>query len=552
MTDYHYLGKRDAMSQKNKNNFIVQGSILAAASVIVRIMGLLYRAPLTRIIGDQGMGYYSFAYNIYAIILVISSYSIPVAVSKLIATRLAKKEFKNVQRIFKASLLYVTVVGGLASILMFVFANQLVTASQTGAVPAIRMLAPAIFLSGYLGVLRGYFQGYNTMMPTSMSQIGEGFINAVISVVAAYFLVRQYAMASENNAIYGAMGSTIGTVAGVGIALIFVVFVYICFRPMIYRNMRRDKHPHTESYSTLYKALFITVTPILLSSIIFSINTIIDQNIFAIVLERQHVDSAKITSLFGIFSNKFMTLINVPVGIAASISNALLPSVASAYAVGNTKETVRKIDLAMRFTLLIAVPCMIGLAVLASPIMILLFGDASSLPAKLLIYGCINVLFWSISTLTNGILQGLGKVRTPVKNAVIALIIHIISCVVLLLVGLGIYALVISTALFAILMCILNAIAIAKTIGYNKIFGSGLVRILMASAIMGVATYLSYKGIFLLLHSNAIATIVALCIAGGSYFCMLFKVQILDENNINSLPGGRKIASIAYHLHLIS
>ena len=165
----------------------MQAGILAIAGILCRIIGILYRSPLTGIIGDEGNGYYSSAYNIYVIILLVSSYSIPSAISKVIAEKLALKEYRNANRVFQCALLYVVVVGGIASLLTFFCADFLV---QENSAAVLRIFAPTIFLSGILGVLRGYFQAHGMMMPTSVSQIVEQILNAAFSILMAYLLTK--------------------------------------------------------------------------------------------------------------------------------------------------------------------------------------------------------------------------------------------------------------------------------------------------------------------------------------------------------------------------
>ena len=191
--------------KKNSDSFIKQAGILAAAGIICRIIGILYRSPLKGIIGSEGNGYYTSAYNIYTIILLVASYSIPSAISKVISQRLALKEYKNAHRIFQCALIYVVVVGGLASLFTFFGAGLLV---ESNSVMVLRVFAPTIFLSGILGVFRGYFQAHKTMLQTSFSQIAEQILNAVISILAAYFLIQIVQINdTTKHAIYGATGS---------------------------------------------------------------------------------------------------------------------------------------------------------------------------------------------------------------------------------------------------------------------------------------------------------------------------------------------------------
>lgn len=213
--------KNGSSNGGSKNSFILQAGILAAAGIISRIIGLLYRSPLQRVIGDLGMGYYSSAYNYYTIILLISSYSIPSAISKVIAQKLAEKEFRNAHRLFHCALFYVLAVGGAASLFLFFGAGLFVGEE---AVPVLRTFAPTIFIYGILGVLRGYFQAHKSMAQTSVSQILEQIANAAVSVGAAYLLIKS-AMGTMDipeteadrivRATKGAVGSAMGTGVGV-------------------------------------------------------------------------------------------------------------------------------------------------------------------------------------------------------------------------------------------------------------------------------------------------------------------------------------------------
>lgn len=543
------------MSQNEKNNnFIVQGVILGVAAIVVRVLGLLYQMPLTRIIGDMGNGYYSYAYNVYSMVLLISSFSIPIAVSKMVSERMVKHQYRNVQRVFKASMIYVMVLSGLCAILTFVFAKQLLPESQAGAVPALRVLCPVIFLSGILGVLRGYFQGYNTMVPTSFSQILEGVLNAVISVLAAYILVIPYAAGSVKRATYGAVGSTLGTAAGVVIGLLFLLFVYAIYRPTIRKRVRRDRHSRVEDYGSIYKMIIWTVTPVILGSAIYNICPVIDQTIFAHILESKKVVGQDISVLQGIYSAKYLKLISVPASIASALSSAIIPAITVNMVKKNIKAANEKIDMALKFTMLIALPCTIGMMVLARPIM-LLFGRSTTLivAVHVLVFGAVNVIFNCISTLTNAILQGLGNMKAPMLHSVVALVIHIGVCIFFLEKGYGIYALLIGTMAFSLVIWILNAIAIYRITGYRKLLGSKLWNIVLASLEMGFVTFCIYQGFFLFLGEGTefLCLAIALVVAVASYLFFLFLANALTQEDYDMMPMGGRIRSLGLKLHLI-
>lgn len=237
-----------------KNDFIVQAGILAAAGIISKIIGLLYRSPLYNIVGALGMGYYNSAYNYYSIILMISTYSIPSAMSKVIAQKLAVKEYRNAHRIFLGSIGYVLAVGGVASLALYFGAGLFVSGN---AVPVLRTFAPTVFIYGILGVLRGYFQAHESMVQTSVSQILEQISNAAVTIGAAYLLIRGQMGSLEmpadeagqvKRAVYGAIGSATGTGAGVVVALLFMAAVYGMNRGIIKKRIAIDKHKNTESY----------------------------------------------------------------------------------------------------------------------------------------------------------------------------------------------------------------------------------------------------------------------------------------------------------------
>ena len=272
------------MANKEKQgSFIMQAGILAAAGIICKIIGILYRSPLAHVIGDEGNGYYSSAYEIYTIILLVSSYSIPSAISKVIAHRLALGQYRNARKIFHCALMYVVVVGGAASILTLVFADVLVGGNS---VPVLRIFAPTIFFSGILGVLRGYFQAHGTMVPTSFSQILEQILNAVVSILAAFLLMHMVAGQDDTTlAIYGASGSAIGTGAGVLVALLFMLFVLALNRRALAKQERRDRSGELLETGEVYRIIITMVTPIILSTFIYNCNSSLNLTIYTRIME---------------------------------------------------------------------------------------------------------------------------------------------------------------------------------------------------------------------------------------------------------------------------
>ena len=555
-------------NRKSESNFLVQGSILAIASILSKVIGLIYRIPLTAIIGDVGNDYYGAAMEVYSILLLISSYSLPLAVSKLVSTRLARGQRKNAYRIFKGALVFAAISGAIAGLIVYFGAGAITELLKTPqSIFALQVLAPTLFVVAILGVVRGFFQGRGTMMPSAISQLIEQIVNAVVSIWAAYML---YSYGSRVGAVlgnanhpgeaYGAAGGTIGTGVGALFALAFVLFVFIIYRPIYKRQMKRDGvTSKKESYGQVFKVLVLTVIPVLLSTTIYNISSIIDQGIFKNIANMQEYQAVEVSTMWGVFSGKYKTLINVPIALASALAASSVPSIATAFAAKDLSLVKRKIHSAIRYIMVIAFPCAVGMAVLSGPIIELLYSagsgageEANRLAANLLIVGAVSIVFYSLSTLSNAILQGISRMKTPVTNAVVALLLHIgVLLLLMLAFDWNIYAVVIANTFFALVMCLFNGIAIYRYLHYRQEVFKTFVIPAAASALMGVAVYGVYSGLHLLAGSNALATVVSICVGVAVYGVFLLLFKGLDAEALKSFPGGRFLVKIARKLHLL-
>ena len=545
---------------RKESNFVVQGSILAVAGIVVRLIGILYRVPMTNIIGDEGMGYYSTAFNVYNIMLILSSYSLPLAVSKMVSARMAKGQYRNSVRVLKAALVYATVVGGLACFITWNFAGFFATTAFNTpfCIYALKTLAPTIWIMAYLGVLRGFFQGHGTMIPTAISQIFEQIVNAVISVVAASVLFK---VGLDSNRVYnttgypqafGAAGGTIGTGAGALAALLFMLLLFAIYAPVMKRRKRRDRSKRTDSYGDISVTFLFTVVPVIISSAVYNINAVVDNSIMAYGMESLG-RGKEFLSLWGIYNNKYMLLVHVPLAMANSLSSSLIPSLSGAVARKEKGAVIAKTGLAIRFAMLIAIPSAVGLTVLSAPINNLLFRGGNNAEAiRMLIIGSAAVIFLSLSTVTNAILQGINHMNVPVRNAFISLILHVIALYIMLMVfKMGIYSMVFANILFAVFMCVLNALAIRKYLNYRQEFIKTFLLPAVAAAFMGAAAFGVYKLVILVIKSNLIGTILAVFTAVAVYGILLIKLRCIDEEELYTMPGGTKIIRISKKLRLM-
>jgi stage V sporulation protein B len=540
-------------SGKKSNNFLVQGSILAAASIIVRLIGLLYRIPLTNIIGDEGMGYYSNAFSIYNIALILSSYSLPLAVSKLVATRAVRKEYRNSYRIFLCSMIFAIVVGTITALVVYFGSDFLAVAiynSERSSIP-LKILAPTIFVFAVMGVLRGYFQGKNTMLPTSISQILEQVVNAIVSIIAAYFLMKSHS-ASEDIAAYGAAGGTMGTFIGACVAMIFLSMIFALYKPIIDKQLRKDTSRNRESYQIVFKVLVLTIIPVILSQTVYQISSVLDGSLFGHIMANKGLNEVERNALWGIYTNKYNLLVNVPVAIASAMAVAIIPSIVASRMNGTNVEVKNKVHQAIKFNMIIAIPAAVGMGVLASPILQLLFNDSRVLPANLLRLGSIAIVLFALSTITNAVLQGINHMRIPVIHSAISLGVHIIIVFILLQVfNLSTYGLVIGNVTFSLLVCILNWIAVGKYLNYKQEITKTFLIPFCCSIIMGIVAYFSYNGVYSIISKNSISTLVSVVLSVIVYGSLLLLFKGVTEEDLYDMPLGRTIGKIANKLHLL-
>ncbi|MCM1261919.1 MAG: polysaccharide biosynthesis protein [Butyrivibrio sp.] len=542
------------MAQQKKDSFVLQAGILAAAGIIVRIIGLLYRSPLTSIIGLEGNGYYTNAINIYTIILLISSYSIPSAISKVIAQRLAYKEYRNAQRVFQCALIYVVVVGGVCSIVTFFGASFLVKVD--GAVPVLRVFAPTIFFSGLLGVFRGYFQAHGSMLHTSLSQILEQILNAVVSILAAYLLIGTVSGESETTqAVYGASGSAIGTGAGVLIALLFMFGMYRLNSGIIKRRIKRDHTPILESYGEIFKVIITTVTPFILSTFIYNCSTVVNMYIYQyVMIDMMGVDKPATAISYGIFSTQAITIINIPIAIASAMSSASIPGISATYATHKENETRDKVRQAIHMTMLIAIPAAVGLFVLARPVVQFIYPQKEALDTAgaLVRVLAVTVVLYGLSTLTNAVLQGIGKVNIPVIHSAVSLAVQVVILVLMLLyTDLDLYALAGANIAYSLMMCILNQFSVMKYLSYKQDVKKTYLKPILAAIIMGAVAYGVYQGIFFLIKENRISVVVSIAFAAAVYFILIIKLGVVNEEELRSFPKGVFLVHLAKKIHLI-
>lgn len=523
------------MEKNTTKNLIKQGSILVASSLIVRVLGLLYRIPITNLWGDQGLGTYGDAYQVYSFFLVFASFSIPAMMSKMMGERLATKRYAEAKKVFYCAL---RLVGGIGLVCMLImwFGNEWIAAklyNNPDAALSIRFLGPTTLIVSLMSVLRGYFQGMNNMKPTAISEVIEGFLHAIFSVVLAFLL---FSFGINWSVAGGIMGTTVGAIGG----LLLLILCYTLFQTTS-KMSRVPVKKAKESAKQIYQQMLRLMIPIVLASTIFSIKSMIDASLFGKLMLAKGYDQDTVVAMRGIYTGKFMVLINLPISIGDSLGAASVPSVAAILALGRYDELKERLRSVVKIVLIIAVPCTFGLGILGKPILRLLF-SSSYMGGELFWVGGLAVVFYCVNHVATGILQGLNQPQIPMKNAFIGVAVtSLLNVISVWVFNLNIYALPLNSVVFSGLLMMLNMRAAMRHCRV-KIRLLKMAKIpLICSSIMTVVCFFGYILIFAIAGSNAVATLGSILIACITYFLLMVNWGGITERDMENIPMGRML-----------
>ena len=505
---------------RKESSMVRQAAILAAATLIVRFIGLLYRIPLTALIGDEGNAFYLAAFSVYSFGMVITSGALATAVSKLVSERVALGRYIDAHKLFKNGIYAAAIMGSIIALIMALGANRLTQLRffiYPEATIAIRVLAPTVLIVAMVAVFRGYFIGMKAMAPTAISQVVERIFDAVFSLWLALVFTR---IARVELAVAGAAAGTgIGVLAG----LVTIVGFYL---PAVRKlRAKKDESDGTEKRSTQLKALFSAALPIILGMGIYQVANFID---LGMAKDRIMASGAftleEVDRLVGQFTGKFILLTTLPVSLSVALSQAVIPGISSSVATMD-KEAVRdKINTALKVSMVISIPAVVGLTALANPILTLLFPYHQD-GGRLLRYGAVSIIFLALIHVSTGVLQGIGKFMLPVIVAFIGVLIKIpINWYLLIIPEINILGAVIGTLACYLFVATMNIIFIYKYTGVLPVFKDVFLKPAIAATGMGFACVLTYNAMGLVVPGRP-ATIMALIIGVPVYLALLWTVK---------------------------
>lgn len=535
--------------KKVKKETFIQGILaLMFSQVLIKIFGLIQTLYLTNRegFGDKGNSIYMNGYHIYALLLAISSIGVPNAIAKLISERLALGDNKGAQRIFRIAFATFAVIGFIGTLFLFFGAN--IIANNFLYVPeaefTIKTLSPAIFFVSISSVMRGYFNGRQEMEATSKSQTFEQVFKTILTVA----LVELAVFMTNQNTVVMATFATIATSLATILSFIYLFRFYKIARKEI--NVENEVGVLTEkgSVKTIVKKILGVSIPISISSILSSINKNIDS--FTVVRLLKPKIGEKANELYGILSGKVDILTSMPLAFNIAFATALVPAI-SAARVKNDKETINnRISFSLLVTLLIGLPCTIGMLVYADGILNLLF-PAESAGAMLLAISALTIFFTALAQTINGALQGLGKVKVPAIALGCGVIVKLIANLILIPID-GIYA---NGAAIGSVLCHIVSFSIVyytlrKTVKLQFKLHRLMIRPVLATIIMMIFSYISYLLVINIASSIRFATIIAIIVAIIVYAISVILLKIFSKTDILMLPKGEKIYNLLVKLKI--
>ena len=531
------------MSQASKKQTFLAGTaLLAMATIIVKIIGAFYKIPLNAIIGKQGFSYFNTAYEIYAVLLMVSTAGLPVAMSRMISEANAMRRYNQVRRVYKTAQTIFLIFGLVGSLLMTVFCRQLANfLNQPDAWAAIGALGPSVLLICIMSTYRGYFQGQGNMLPTSVSQIIEAVVKLVVGMGAALILLKM-----TGSVPFAAAGAIFGVTAS---CLISALYLFGKFHRSYQELPGSPEKPFTMAATA--RGLMLIAVPITIGSAGLQILTMLETKIYMGRLLAQGISQMQADDMKGVY-NMTQTIFNMPCAFITPITISIIPAITAHLTQCNEWSARETEESAIRIMSLVAAPCAVGLAVLARPVTALLGGSSGTdldLSAKLMTVLGITVFFNAIVLVTTAMLQAHSYVNVPVLNMFIGGILKLAA--VYILTGnphIGILGTPIGTLMCYLVISILNVVAMHKVIAHSPRLLKNMVKSILSALIMGVFVWAS---LFLLRHlgigSRLILCAVPVLVGVAAYSGAVYFLKVLTKEDCLLLPKGEKIAKF---LHL--
>ncbi len=537
--------------KKTANSFMKNVVILIFSQLLIKVLGLVYKLVITNIpgFGDTGLGYYSAGYQIYALLLTLSSIGIPSVISKLVSERIAIGDTKGAQRIFKVAFKFFTTIGFILSIGLFlgadIIANNILNVPDVAYV--MKVLSPAIVFVAMSAVLRGYFSGQQNMKPTSVSQTLEQFLNCVLSITFVYACI------GKDTYIMAAAGNLSTTCA------IVITFVYLI---MYFKKNKLDTRnsiispEKKKSNKELLKIILGISIPITISSLISVISGVIDtatvSNCMQIayseaVASKEELEQIAMSAT-GILS-KVDTLVSFPLAINLAFSTALTPAISEALAKKDKRTASRRLSFSFFASLIIILPCAIGFIALSEPILKMLYPTASD-GAGIFMIASVSMILTALSQTLTGGLYGVNQSKIPAIAAGLGAVIKFILNMILISnPNIGIYGASISSFVYQVIVFFICYNVMNRCVNMKIKFKTHILKPVISALGMGLVVFLGYR-LFSGFLGNTISTIISIILGAISYCALILFTKTLKKDDIMMIPYGTKIYEILVRMKI--
>ncbi len=537
---------------KKSGNLLFSGVlVLTVSNILVKLIGMFLKVPLQKLLGDGGMAYYNVANDIYVWLYTLSTTGLPIAMSLLTSEARGKGNLNEAKKLFRVALgLFVGV--GTAGMLVMMLGSRLFAGmyQMPGSWLAILAISPTLLFVCVSSCFRGYFQGYQRMTPTAISELIAALGKLLIGIALALYALH-LGRQSHEVAAFTLLGLTIGF----GVAMVYLAISKARFKEEEYNTEftreDSDRLP-VRSTKALLKQILIIGIPITLSSSLMSFTNVLDGMILSDRLHAVGYLSEQVEIMFGNYKTCAVTLFNLPPALIYPISSSIVPFLTTALVSGNRLRAKQTMDSSLRIGAIIALPCAVGLSVLSEPILKLLFTDASAeMAAPLLSVLAIGVLFLGLLALTNSMLQAHKLERIPIISTGAGCVVKLLTSYLLIgTPGVEMYGAPIGTCLCYMTALTINLVVMYRKIGYIPSFVRIFLRPLLAAALCGGTAAGAYFLISPLL-SGSIATLASIGAAGIVYVLSIFWFRGITGEDILMLPKGKRIHGILHRLHLI-
>lgn len=507
--------------------------MLALSGMIAKILGAVYRIPLTNLLGAEGIGIYQLVFPIYALMLTLSSSGIPTAISRLVSEKRALGNFEDSKRIMKSAFFLLFVLGSLAMIIMFAISVPLADLQGNSVIKfGYYAVAPSILIVAISAYFKGWFQGNMNMLPTALSQIAEQTFKMIFGLMFAYLLLPQGII----NAVVGAL---IGITLSEFIAMLIMAVIYFA---------KRDKNsPKVPFDLTATKNIVRVSLPIMASGLIFPIVQFVDSLLIVNLLSARGLAHDIAIGQYGILSAPVNSLINMPIVITLAFAIAIVPIISSKRALRDAVTIKDKSSMAVKLSFLIGAPCFVAIFVLAKPLMQILYpslsADSIELGASLLMVSSVSVILLSLSQVFTSLMQALGKTIKPVIILLVTAITKITLDVVLIL-NMGIIGATLSSVIAYTLCVITGWLTMTKLLGREENLVKNISKILIISVIIGLIIF----GLTFLLTKWWLL-LASVLITPPLYFVLIVAVKVFKKEELLSFPFGVKIVKFSEKFH---